>query len=142
MHTAEAKKRYKINYLPFLQIIKSYTAGVSLDKIIAEMRQSSFYATNPGDVPNYRSYNRNKARSKFWVYISLRKVMNHCWLWHITDQNGELTPKQLELFDFLGLDVPGTEEYINKLLKLDQSPIRLRIKPVKLFKQDRCAIVD
>lgn len=138
MSTQAAQDRYKKNYIAFYLIIQQHLSGVSLTRIVANLKTREFYHAFPDAKMRAGAYTKNKNRSKYWTYISIRKVLNHCWLWHLTDINGELSAKQLEHFNFLGLDVPGTEQTINSLSSTVE-PIKLRIPSIALYSNDRCA---
>ena len=138
MLSNESRERYKLNWPVYQLLIQDFAAGKSLITLVDQLKTWAFYNRLPSKNTASRAYGANKGRSKYWTYISLRKILNHCWLWHITDLNGELAAKDLEHLDFLGLDVPGTEELINSLPATIE-PIKLRIKSKALYKNDKPA---
>lgn len=135
MHTRQAKQVYGARLAEAQFLLNCYLEQVEYRDIAAlavsgsRAKFSKLYPSvefpshfKPLDMP----------KSHYWAYNRIRKLLNHCWLWHVTDQNGELQPKDLELYEFVGLDVKGTEERFNKVLaKLNKPLIKLKHKEAK-----------
>lgn len=139
----EARTRYKKNYHYFKLILQLHVDGVGLTSIVERLKSIETYKAYLSREIDRQVFNKNKDRSKFYIYTQLRKILNHCWLWHCVNINGELSFKDLELYNFLGLDVPNTNVYINKILASQGlSPIKLRIAESKLYTKDDCVKLD
>jgi hypothetical protein len=135
MSSRNARTRYKSDYAACLFLLNCYMEQ-------ADYRDISRLATT-GDVAQFKADHPNvlfpmyfnpltMPKSHYWAYNKLRRILNHCWLWHITDQNGELTPRDLEVFGFLGLDCKGTEEYYNSVIvPLGLPAVKLKHKEAK-----------
>jgi hypothetical protein len=130
MHTKAAQHRYKADWQASLFLLDCYVNQVEF-RDIASLAVSADYEAFAKLYPNVEIPKRFDAsklyKSHYWAYQRTRKLLQHCWLWHITDQNGEITPDELTTYGFVGLDVKGTTEYYNKeLAKLGKPPIKIR----------------
>lgn len=135
MHTRAAKARYGNKLAESQFLLNCFLEQVEYRDIAAFASHGSrakFSKAHPNvEYPSH--FNPlNMPKSHYWAYNRIRKLLNHCWLWHITDQNGELEPKDLQLYEFVGLDVKGTEELYNKeLVKLGKPLVSLKHKEAK-----------
>lgn len=130
MHTKAALNRYSGDWQASLFLLDCYVNQVEF-RDIAKLATSGDYKAFKllyPDVELGKRFDASKLyKSHYWAYQRTRKLLQHCWLWHITDINGELTSEQLSLYGFVGLDVKGTEAYYNKVLKqLGKPPIKLK----------------
>ena len=130
MSTSQARYRYGANHASSLFLLNCYVEQVEFRDIAALAQtgdSKAFKELYPSvDWPPYFTPNK-LYKSHYWAYQRTRKILQHCWLWHITDMNGEISPEALCLYGFVGLDVKGTQDYYNaELAKLGKPPIKLR----------------
>lgn len=134
MDTRNSRSRYGTQHAAVLFLLNCYVEQVDYRAIAAlavSGDKQSFRSEHPTvDFPTYFQP-LSMPKSHYWAYNKLRKVLNHCWLWHITDQNGELTPQDLQVFEFLGLDVKGTHEHYNSVLNPLGLSVNLKHKEAK-----------
>jgi hypothetical protein len=135
MQTRTARHKYGKQYAASLFLLNCYIEQVDYRDISALATTGNvklFKANHPNvEFPMY-FIPTTMPKSHYWAYNKLRRILNHCWLWHITDQNGELSVRDLEVFGFLGLDCKGTEDYYNSVIvPLGLQPIKLKHKEAK-----------
>lgn len=135
MHTSQARWLYGKDHAAALFLLDCYIHQVEY-RDIARLKTSgdreAFEALYPlVDFPTYFSLSSLK-NSHYWAYQRTRKILNNCWLWHITDPNGEISIRALEFYGFLGLDCKGTSKKYNAALKkIGLGPINLKIPEAK-----------
>jgi hypothetical protein len=143
MNTDAARKRYKHNYTIYRIILEHYITGMGFQSLCKLLTDRSIYNAYADKNTATALYQRNNKRTKFWSYTAIRRMLNHCWLWHAFDINGEVTPQQLQYFDFLGLDVPGTQDTLNaELARQGLELVQLRIPEKSLFVKDKCEPIE
>lgn len=134
MNSRAARHKYGKSYTNCLFLLNCYIEQ-------AEYRDISALAVS-GDLkafsklyPNIEYPNAFKPltlyKSHYWAYNKIRRILNHCWLWHVTSPQGELRPKDLEIFGLLGLDCKGTHEYYNSILNPLGLSVNLKHKESK-----------
>jgi hypothetical protein len=130
MHTKEARAKYSQDYKASLFLLECYLNQVdfrAISKLKSTGDLESFKEKYPELELPYSFTTEDLKTSHYWAYQTTRKLLQHCWLWHITDHNGELTADDLTTYGFVGLDVKGTTQYYNnELAKLGKPPIKLR----------------
>lgn len=137
------RRRFKRNYNFIRLLMRDHVQGIALTKTTEYVKHLSWYKLDESDKPNQYCHSLNYKRSKFYIYITIRAVLNHCWIWHLTDINGELNAQELQHYNFLGLDVPNTERYINEILVAKGlETIKLRLPESKLYSYDTCCKID
>jgi hypothetical protein len=130
MHTSKARWKYGKSHAIALFLLNCYVNQVEfrdISKLSNTGDVKAFKRKHPSvEFPTYFQPT-TMYKSHYWAYQYTRKLLQHCWLWHITDINGELTAEQLSFYGFVGLDVVGTNELYNKALQeLGREPIKLR----------------
>ena len=134
INSPEATARYSQD-LPVVQfLLNCYMEQVDyrdISRLAVSGDRKAFKSEHPNVEypPKFHSFNMPK--SHYWAYNKTRRILNHCWLWHVTDQNGELSCKDLEIFGFLGLDCKGTHEYYNSVLSPLGLSVNLKHKEAK-----------
>ena len=131
--TTQARYRFGERYLAAKFLISCYINQVKFRTIAAIANGSplkSFKLKYPEvEFPTYFDVT-SMPKSHYWAYEFTRKILQHCWLWHITDINGELTIETLNQFEFVGMDVKGTQAFF------DLEHKKLGLEPVKLKKPE------
>ena len=135
MHTSQARWLYGKDHAAALFLLDCYINQVEyrdISRLKVTGNREAFEALYPlVDFPTYFSLNSLK-KSHYWAYQRTRKILNNCWLWHVTDANGEISIRALEFYGFLGLDCKGTSKKYNKALKrLKLGTITLRLPEAK-----------
>jgi hypothetical protein len=135
MFSRSSRTKYYKDHAACLFLLRCYVEQVEYRDIAGLANtgdKASFSKLYPNiEYPNFFNPLSMK-KSHYWAYQKTRRILNHCWLWHVTDANGELKPKDLEVFHFLGLDCKGTEEYYNSVLApLGLDTIKLKNKEAK-----------
>ncbi len=130
MHTSSARWLYGKKHATSLFLLECYINQVEF-RDIATLRRTgdkeAFLSEYPDvQIPNYFNI-KSLFTSHYWAYQATRRVLNNCWLWHVTSPLGEISIKGLEFYGFLGLDLKGTHDKYNaELSKLGLPAIRLR----------------
>lgn len=114
-----------------IMLLQSFSAGVDLGSLIrifnkpTKRAKAAFRNRWPGVTT--RDVAKHKGRSKFWIYQRTKTALAHCYAWHLTDINGELTVDDVNFLQLHGIDSKATETIINSALaKVGREPISLK----------------
>ena len=133
------KKVFSDNPEFHMLVLRAYADGITLHNIVELAKTLEFYRHPETGTLLRACFNKNKRRSKYYIYIKLRRTLQLCWLWHALDHNGELALTDLPMYNFLGLDIPGTLELLQSF---DPSITKLNVKPISLYANDKSLTAD
>lgn len=135
MYTEPAKLHYGERYKSSIFLLECYVNQVVYRDIskLAASKDLQVFVTKHKNVEIAEDFSTECLKSShYWAFQNTREALQHCWLWHITDVNGELESEDLMSYELMGLNVKGTLEYYNtELKKLDLPQINLKMKPCK-----------
>lgn len=132
-HTKPTDKRLARFWSSDKVLLTLFTAGINLGEI-----ERLFKSPTEAKVERFKSdyglehltnYSLmlHKGRSKFWIYHRTKTALAHCYAWHNTDINGELTDSDLDLYRLHGIDSKDTETIINRYrAKAGKEPLKLK----------------
>lgn len=116
-------------------LLRAFTAGIDLGILTrffaAPVEEADVVSKAFNDRYDFTLHTallkRNKGRSKFWIYSRTKTALAHCYAWHLSDINGELTEADVRVLRLHGIDSKVCETVINRARKLKGlEPIALK----------------